>query len=305
MGPAGRLALACGCCLFGRAAAARSSLRAAASAGDGRRQRGASIPKLCVLPPKPGFDSSIEIYANVTDNTRMLQFGGSGTGSMDGIEVETMVKCKGDTPATCTDGGNGTCANCPCDQADDFYGNYEVHMAKYLVPMCQDKSRKDGFRVLLIGLGGGALPNFIMDKCPHGTFVETVEYDARMIEAATRFFGLHLQDGVNVVVTGDGGEVVQARASQGVQYDLVLVDAFSGPFQVPESCRNEKFIRNLQQIVRKNGMALQNIKMGNYENTMPIYRKVFGDDAVGSENTNGGDEMAVGHLIVAEAPWGP
>lgn len=298
------------CCRLGAA-----HLRAASSgrlaAGEGERgalqSRDGGTPKLCSLPGQPGFETGIEIYANQSDNTRMLQFAGFGTGHFDGFAVETMVKCRGEMPASCTAGSNQSCADCPCQQDDTLFGNYENHMAKYLVPMCTnppDKSRTEPFRVLLIGLGGGALNQFIMDKCPQGTRVESVEYDPRMIEAATRFFGLHIQEGVNEVVQGDGGAIVQERANQGQKYDLVLVDAFAGPFQVPESCRSETFIRNVQQLLRKNGMALQNIEMGQYEKTLPVWQKVFGDDAVDSESLKGGGEMAIGHLIVAEAPWG-
>lgn len=265
-------------------------------------------PRLCELPPQAGFEQALDIYANKNDNTRSIQFGGFGTDKGgDGFGIETMVKCKGDLPASCMASTNNTCAECPCERDLALYGNYQEHMAKYLVPMCTnppDQGRKDPFRVLLVGLGGGGLPEFIMSKCPKGTRVESVEYDPRMIEAASRYFGLHLQQGVNEVVQGDGGDIVQQRSEQGEKYDLVLVDAFSGPFQVPESCRDEKFIRNLQTIIRKNGMALQNIEMGDYEKTLPIYRKVFGDDAVDSESLAGNGEMAVGHLIVAEAPWG-
>jgi len=265
-------------------------------------------PPLCVLPTQKGFSQAVNVYANAADNTRMVQFDGDGPGDGDQGFIQTMVKCKGDIPQSCNHNGTQACTECPCetDLNGTTYGEYQKHMASYLLPLCKkppNSQLSPAFRVLLIGLGGGALPQCILNNCPAGTEVETVEYDPRMIEAATRFFGLHLQDGVLEAEQGDGGEIVAQRAGQGQKYDMVLVDAFSGPFQVPESCRSVDFIHNLRRILRANGMVLQNIDMGQFEKTLPLYAKEFGEDSVSSERLIGGGELAVGHLIVAEAPW--
>merc|ERR1719162_2632429 len=65
------------------------------------------------------------------------------------------------------------------------------------VPMCTEAN--GNFKSLLIGLGGAALPEYMLQHCPKGTELESVEYDPRVVKAATNFFGLQLAPNINEV----------------------------------------------------------------------------------------------------------
>lgn len=280
------------------------------------------VPLLCKFAKQQGFEKAVDIFANGADNTRTMQFEGDGTGRGDDGFIQTMVRCRGNMPSDCSPHkssnassllqggaqGGADCMQtaCTCEaDANATYGNYQRHMSSYLLPACKNAATegKDGYRVLLIGLGGGALPNHILGNCPAGTSVETIEYDPRVAQAASRFFGLKLQPGVNEVFVDEGSAAVQKRAASGHKYDAVLVDAWTGPFDVPESCRTESFISNVRRILRPGGVALQNIDIGQFERTLPLYAKVFGDDSASAEMLLGNGEMAVGRLIVGEQSW--
>jgi spermidine synthase len=175
-------------------------------------------------------------------------------------------------------------------------------MLELMAPYCMS-SRKDAavpLKVLLIGLGGGALAQYILSQCPRGTMLEAVEYDPRMIDVATNFFGLHPQKNVFVIDQGDGGAIVEARAKDGHVYDIVFVDAFAGGPHVPESCRNLKFIKNLRRVLGSGGLVVQNIK-ADYQETLPLYEESFGKSSVDTVALVGNGELP-SQLIVAKLP---
>jgi len=169
---------------------------------------------------------------------------------------------------------------------------YMGHVMNQLGPKCDAKKQ---FRVLLLGLGGGALPQYILARCPNGTFVESVEYDPRVISAATQFFGLREEQGISKLVAGEGGAIVADRARQRATYDAVIVDAFGDKQQVPETCRSEGFIKNLKKLVpKKGGLVIQNIQSPLFEKTRPLYEKTFGSGNVQDVNVL----FNVEHLII-------
>lgn len=304
----------------------RRSLRAHGGRRNGARAtRAGDEPDqhpFCVLPKQPGFDLPVNVFADPAENTRYVSFGYNGMTDGDGY-VETMVKCTGSLPAGACgtrnstalghDGSGGQTSSetecgsvsCPCefDLNHTAYGNYQNAMLKYLTPECQKSERPGPYRILLIGLGGGALPQHILHACPTSqTQLETVEYDPRMIEVATRFFGLQVQPGVSEVTQGDGGEIVAQRAREGAKFDMILVDAFAGGPHVPESCRNEKFLRNAKTLLNGSGMMIHNIET-DVDGTLPTYKKIFGEDNVQDVTLSGNGELP-SRLIVAFSPDG-
>lgn len=264
--------------------------------------------ELCTFGAGKGFDSSIKIFADESDNSRYVSF---ASATDDGF-IESMQKCKGSMPDTCkkknaTSSPSG-CAACPCelDLSHRPFGNYQRRMLALLEPRCQKKS----FRVLLVGLGGGALVQYILGKCAQGTVVEAVEYDPRMIEVATRFFGLHASQDVYKVEQGDGGAVVADHVAQSKTFDMVLVDAFAGGSHVPPTCRDAKFVGNIRRMIKKGGVAVANMAGPTYHNlagtddyktTLPLYEKQFGKSSTKLEELTGNMEF-LSRLIVAHVP---
>lgn len=277
--------------------------------------------KLCTLKSPSGSDHAVRVFADKSENTRYVMIGHKEGLNSDDSFIETMVKCKGEFPQTCLRNATGNvpdgCRACPCDPDLEHspFGNYQRHMLKLLKPLCQSPTKetdRSPFRVLLIGLGGGALVQYVLDQCPQGTIVEVAEYDARMIEVANRFFNLQSRTDVVKMVQGDGGALVATRASEGKTYDAVIVDAFKGGSRVPESCRSAQFINNVRRILRGRGTVVHNFATSSgdlqrllhglgsvdFEATLPLYRKGFGDKFVRIEKLKGGGEFP-SHLVVA------
>ena len=94
-------------------------------------------------------------------------------------------------------------------------------------------------RVLVVGGGGFAVPKHVRELRPEAR-VDVVEIDARVIDAALRWF---FADEADAHVTcGDGFDFVRGAALRGEKYDFIALDAFSGSVPVaslasPEAAR--------------------------------------------------------------------
>lgn len=270
--------------------------------------------KLCTFSGEDDSDMNIKIFADEIENTRYVSFAREGSMSDDGF-IESMQKCKGSLAESCKQpiatSTPKDCAACPCelDLEHEPFGNYQRRILELVTPKCQAAQKnKEPFRVLLVGLGGGALVQYVLGSCPQGTIVEAVEYDRRMIQISKQFFGLNAGANVFSVEQGDGGAVVASHAEKGKTFDMILVDAFAGGSHVPKSCQNKKFVTNLQRLLKKGGTAIQNLAgptLGNlegpddYKTAFPLYKKVFGESAAKMEELTGNMEFPA-RLIVAQ-----
>lgn len=249
----------------------------------------------CVFQGGGDFNSTVQVFVG-KDNTRSLAFGS------DDIGTQTQTKCKGDAPDSClgirmnklVDVQSCNSLSCPCepDMSTLDFG-YMVKMMDTTVPMCQEAT--GNFKSLLIGLGGAALPEYMLQHCPKGTEVESVEFDPRVVKAATNFFGLHLSTGTNEVETNDGGAAVHERAEQGSKYDVVLVDCFESGGHVPDSCRNQAFAQNIRKILKPGGKFIQQVWNPQLDSTLATYQGVFGKDNSVAQDA----ELQVSWLIVS------
>lgn len=270
---------------------------------------------VCAYGARDGFKGSVSVYVDQEQNLRYLTFDDDTTGS------QTEVKCKGQVPASCAPdtvaapppGVNATpvpardCStvDCPCDRDNeanlDF--SYMTSMMTDISPMCEVRSEfnqaeQGPLRVLLVGLGGGALGSYMLAHCPKDSVhLETVEYDPRVMEIAENFFGFKVMPGVSEVENSDGGAAMAKRASSGEKntYDAVLVDCFMGGGKVPDSCKNQDFITNVKEILKPSGKLIQQIWSPQYEKVIKDYQKSFGEDSVEGRDI----EFGVNHLIVA------
>lgn len=262
----------------------------------------------CVYGTRGSHGGHVEVFVG-HDNVRSLAFDG------DDLGTQTMVKCKGDLPQTCAGPRpvakslNDTQAcdwlSCPCEaETSSLQFSYMTDMMNEVVPMCEiageDPMResKGPFRILLIGLGGGALPMYTLNHCPKETSFESVEYDPRVIDTATNFFGLALAKGRNSVEANDGGKAIQDRVQRGEKYDVVMVDAFGPGGKVPPSCRDQAFITGAKSILKPGGKVIQQIWSPEYEKVIEDYKKAYGEDRVKGTDI----ELGVNHLIIAQNP---
>lgn len=283
-------------CLFASCDALRYSKRAQTGMLSMARDDDETMP-YCVYEGEGNFNSTVQVFVG-KDNTRSLAFGS------DDIGTQTQTKCKGDAPPACVgtrvsklaDVQSCDSLSSPCepDMSSLDFG-YMVKMMDTTVPMCTEAN--GNFKSLLIGLGGAALPEYMLQHCPKGTELESVEYDPRVVKAATNFFGLQLAPHVNEVETNDGGAAVHARAEQGSKYDVVLVDCFESSGHVPDACRNKAFAENIHKILKPGGKFIQQVWNPQLDSTLATYQGVFGKDNSVAEDA----ELQVSWLIVSTA----
>lgn len=249
------------------------------------------------MPSSNDVGDPLQVYID-DQNTRYVTF------ANDGLTEQTKVHCRGAVPGACSPNSNstsdGNCEkiSCPCDRAGETQFAYIKKIMDQISPECNGmRDTAYGYRALVIGLGGGSIPEQLLSVCPNNTRVETIEYDQRFLDAATRFFGFKLEAGRNEVYIGDGGEAVRKRAVTGEKYDAIIIDAMTSGFKVPETCSSLEFVKNLKNALQPGGLAVQNIG-SEYAKVIQTYQQVFGKDSVDGQDV----QFHITHLISAEAP---
>ncbi|XP_060888061.1 eEF1A lysine and N-terminal methyltransferase [Labrus mixtus] len=101
---------------------------------------------------------------------------------------------------------------------------------------------KDGpVSVLLVGLGGGGLPQFLRDFVPN-VCVEVVELDPVVLEVAKEWFGFRPDDRLTVTL-GDGLERITALQEEGAHlFDVIMFDVDNKDSSVGMSCPPAAFV---------------------------------------------------------------
>lgn len=103
------------------------------------------------------------------------------------------------------------------------------------------KSKDVQVSVLIVGLGGGGLPQFVRDFVP-GARVEVVELDPAVLEVAKTWFEFQTDDRLKVIL-GDGLEHISSLASQGGHsYDIIIFDVDSKDPTLGMSCPPPAFV---------------------------------------------------------------
>ncbi|XP_078115744.1 eEF1A lysine and N-terminal methyltransferase [Sander vitreus] len=98
--------------------------------------------------------------------------------------------------------------------------------------------------VLLVGLGGGGLPQFLRDFVP-GVTVEVVELDPVVMQVAKECFGFRPDDRLTVTL-GDGLEHICALEQEGGRlFDAIMFDVDNKDSTVGMSCPPAAFVETL------------------------------------------------------------
>jgi len=157
---------------------------------------------------------------------------------------------------------------------------YQQQMANEALRLCKIKAQaKQPLRLLMFGLGGGAVPMYIRHQCD-SVLIESVESDARVALIAQQLLGF-VADSKNKVEIADGEEAAQRHAATnpwptGLHYDVVLVDCFDGQSSVAPSCRSERFIHALHSLLAPEGQVLHNVMDTDMKQMLPMYQATFG-----------------------------
>ncbi len=115
-------------------------------------------------------------------------------------------------------------------------------------------------RVLIVGLGGGAMVRFLTHHEPQ-VQIDAVEIDPAVVRLADQYFGV--RSGGNVRVhTADAVAFVESTADR---YDLILMDAFLRPSGdtdatgVPTRLKTLAFLGRLQRALAPGGVVAFNV----------------------------------------------
>lgn len=111
--------------------------------------------------------------------------------------------------------------------------------------------------MLVVGLGGGAIPTFVHERCAAkgaNVKIESIELSSTVASLAQRFFGYTAQSGSVDLTDGLAG----LRSREGRHFDLVVVDCFGDGDEVPASCRSPEFVQRASALLAADGVVVQN-----------------------------------------------
>lgn len=115
-------------------------------------------------------------------------------------------------------------------------------------------------RVLIIGLGGGAMVHFLQKYDP-AVKVDAVEIDPVVVDLADKYFDVRTQDNVHII-TMDGFEYL---ATCEHKYNTIYMDAFLRPSDdtdevgIPERLKTTAFYRSMQERLAPGGIVVFNL----------------------------------------------
>jgi spermidine synthase len=134
---------------------------------------------------------------------------------------------------------------------------------------------RDPQKILIVGLGGGTLPEAFFDLLDNAR-IDTVEIDPAVIKVAKEYF-LFEDNERKRVIAQDARVFIKRAILQSTEYDLVILDAFNGDY-IPEHLMTKEFLLEVQKVLSRDGVLVANTfgtsKLYDYESN--TYQDVFG-----------------------------
>lgn len=244
----------------------------------------------------PGETSAgeVSVVVDVNTNSRSLMFGTGLTdtggetpsacaNSLSQDEVKSCLAAEGRVFASASE-----CPACPCSVGSQPFPHRFAYMTEMTGSVEQRCVRpwkwpSASMNVLMIGLGGGAIPSQLLKRCQQDFHIEGIELDGRVIDVATRYFGLEPSDALTVQ-QGDGLEAVRTRVGDGRHYDVVLIDCFAKGGITPLPCRSEELLGQLKLLLKPRGFVAHHIwnkdpdhdeVASDFMDTVELYKKIF------------------------------
>ena len=128
-------------------------------------------------------------------------------------------------------------------------------------------------RILIVGLGGGSIPNFLHKHYPD-THIDVVDIDPLVVEVAKKYFAFR-QDKTLRVHVADGRAFIEKCKKP---YDIIFLDAY-GAEDIPYALATREFLRAVRKAVTPKGVVVTNL-MGRssnrlYDSMIRTYIDVF------------------------------
>lgn len=128
-------------------------------------------------------------------------------------------------------------------------------------------------RILIVGLGGGTIPNFLHKHYPKTT-IDVVDIDSEVVDVAKRFFGVR-EDATLHLHVDDGRRFIEQCKEP---YDVIFLDAF-GRDNIPYSLATREFLRAVKRALTPEGVVIGNVwsRVSNslYDSMIRTYQNVF------------------------------
>ena len=131
-------------------------------------------------------------------------------------------------------------------------------------------------RILIVGLGGGTLPNAYHSLFPQAKIIIS-EIDEAVLRVAKNFFNFTESEQVSVKV-GDARVYIKRAALKNEKFDLIILDAFNGEY-IPEHLMTYEFLQEVKSLLTHDGMVVSNTFSNSrlYDAESVTYRQVFGE----------------------------
>ncbi|NVJ01269.1 fused MFS/spermidine synthase [Myxococcus sp. AM009] len=127
-------------------------------------------------------------------------------------------------------------------------------------------------RILVVGLGGGAIPTFLRAVLPHA-HIDAVEIQPQVLDMARRYFDFHEDEALHAHLT-DGRRFIE---SPGAPYDVIILDAY-GARTIPPAMATREFMQATQARLTPDGVVVGNVlrKSGRPGSLMdPLWKASF------------------------------
>jgi spermidine synthase len=129
-------------------------------------------------------------------------------------------------------------------------------------------------RVLVVGLGGGAIPTALTDLFSDVT-VDAIEVDPAVHKVARDHFDFTTTERRRVFIA-DGRVFIKRAIKRGDTYDLVILDAFNGDY-IPEHLLTQEFLTEVRDVLTADGVLVANTFATSrlYDHESVTYSAVF------------------------------
>ncbi|HEY9596109.1 MAG TPA: fused MFS/spermidine synthase [Cyanophyceae cyanobacterium] len=147
-------------------------------------------------------------------------------------------------------------------------------------------------QIYMVGLGGGRIPLLLHHYFPSAQ-IECTEIDPTLIEVATKFFGVKLDDRLRVTVQ-DGRQYLTEQNPQ-TQYDLIFIDAMLGSGYSPYRLSTQEFYELCKTRLSPQGIVIVNLLEIDrfYADKVKTIQSVF--EQVYLSPVKGGNRIIIAH----------
>lgn len=126
----------------------------------------------------------------------------------------------------------------------------------YVMTAAADYYKPNAKKELLIGLGGGTIPKYTLDKRPNVS-MDSVEIDPEVIKVAQNYFFMDDSPRLKNVVE-DGRVYLKDKKNE---YDVILIDAYNRQ-SIPFHLTTREFFEELSNALKPDGVVVFNVVAG-------------------------------------------